>query len=497
MSLARQFGLSHIIVIGVTALSLFAVGLQLSQIQRDADVLLEETREAGLSTRLLAVIEESWQDLASLRDAGELNRTSLEQQALELEQVQRLVEELLDGGEADPSREEHESAEHEEMEDLLESLAGVARALRENPDDEALSVSLGQLALARSAAHSLLEETLEESERAKLDVEERAKRASLLLLVASLLTGSVLFATAVLGFRRVIQPLRVLRDGARRFGLGHLEYRIAVEGRDEIGALGRTFNDMAGQLAAAQQELEAKVEARTRELIRASRMADLGVLAAGVAHEINNPLASIVICSESLARRRQEGEVDEEREARYLDTIQAEAYRAKEITGRLLELARQDSDEAVVVELAGIVGQAMKIATPLLQHAGLVLEKTAAPAGLRVHGVPGDLLQVLLNLIWNARDASPPRGTVRVGFRAQGTRALVSVTDEGDGVAEEDLERVFEPFFTKKEPGSGTGLGLALAGAIADRHKGALRVENLEAGGACFVLELPLYKDHD
>jgi len=300
-----------------------------------------------------------------------------------------------------------------------------------------------------------------------------------------------LCATLLLVLRTVVHPLRALRRRAEAVGRGDFGPGPRFESRDEIGELARSFDEMAGKVAATQVALEDRVATRTRDLARAARYADLGVLAAGVAHEINNPLASIASCAEGLQRRIDRGTLDPREQADYLGTIVSEAYRARDITQRLLTLARNETQSFARIELPDLLEEVRRVTRHPLERRHVSLELESGPP-LAVHGNAGELLQALVNLVLNARDASPEGGVVKLSTRRSGPLAVIDVDDQGPGVPDQLVQRVFEPFFTTKAPGEGTGLGLSLVASIIESHEGTVLVSRSPSGGARFRLHLPL-----
>ncbi len=247
---------------------------------------------------------------------------------------------------------------------------------------------------------------------------------------------------------------------------------------------------MADRIADTQSELEARVASRTREFIRAARLADLGVLAAGVAHEINNPLASIASCAEGLERRLAKGELDGADQHDYLRTISAEAYRAREITTRLLALARQEPSETADVDLGLVLHQVEAAVSRLLERRKLRL-RSEFPPQASVRGSAGELIQILVNLILNAKDASPDGATIDVRCRVEAKWIVFEVEDRGHGIEAQDIDRIFDPFYTTKRPGEGTGLGLPLVAALVEARGGFIGVDSRPGEGSLFSVRLP------
>ncbi len=255
-----------------------------------------------------------------------------------------------------------------------------------------------------------------------------------------------------------------------------------------VAAVLATAAAMFAGLRALQKNLEDKVRAQAGELARAERLASVGFLAAGVAHEINNPLA--VIASEAELAKRQADKGQATPEA--LNIICEEAFRCKAITEKLLETARNGGGERQTLDLLTEAQMAASLAQKLDQARGCRVQVLGSKAVVRAEA--GSLRQVLLNLVVNAMEAAP-QGEVQVRVSVQAGQAQLEVRDNGAGIAAVDLPRVFEPFFTtKRNPATpGLGLGLSIAHAIAASQGGSLRGQS--AGphlGSVFILELPL-----
>ena len=237
------------------------------------------------------------------------------------------------------------------------------------------------------------------------------------------------------------------------------------------------------------------MQLRTREVIRGEQLASVGFLAAGVAHEINNPLASIAMCAESLESRLvPAGTSDSEAKVtrRYLELIQAEAFRCKGITEKLLDFSRLGERKRQATALAALVGDVAE----MLRHVGRFKGKAVEiepGQDVLVMANPQELKQVVLNLLVNALDSVAEAGRVVVAARKSGGEAVLTVTDDGCGMDEEVLEHLFEPFFTRRKSGQGTGLGLSIVHRIVTDHGGRIEATSPGLGqGSTFRVTLPL-----
>jgi signal transduction histidine kinase len=298
----------------------------------------------------------------------------------------------------------------------------------------------------------------------------------------------------------VFRPLRVLIGGSRRVAAGEFGYRIALDTRDEMSELADALNDMTARFEAIRDDLDRQVRERTKQVVRSEQLASVGFLAAGVAHEINNPLASIALCAESLESRLHElldelpaGTRDDREVIRnYLRMIQNEAFRCKGITERLLDFSRTGDVTRHPQDLRALIQGVIDV----VGHLGRYHDK-------RIELVPGDavvapvnaqeLKQVALNLITNALDSLSPGGTLSIELAAHGERAEMVFTDDGCGMTDEVLAHLFEPFFTRRRNGQGTGLGLSITYRIVADHGGHIEVHSDGPGrGSQFRVLLPL-----
>ena len=388
----------------------------------------------------------------------------------------------------DPSRPEHEGEEARLVGQLRADLEAMVGA----PGEGRPIASLREpLAACRHAAASLAAAIERESRDIgdDLDRGSEAMRQSLLLL-----GGAGLLTLGLLGWsllRRVLRPVEDLRHAAIRLGSGDLAAEVPRHRDDELGDLAGAFRAMARQLRANRDELEARVVARPQEALRSARLAQLGTLAAGVAHEINNPLASIVAAADGLLRSARNAPQTDPQQIEYLHILRKEALRAKDITTRLLRFARHDQARRAPIRLADEAREVAAFLAHQLQQAGLTLQLDLAAADAVVDGDAEEWRQALLNLLGNAMDASPPGGVVRLQLAHADGGLRLTVADDGPGIPAELRQRVFEPFFTTKPTGRGTGLGLAITHRIVESHGGRIYVGDAP-GGARICIDLPL-----
>jgi signal transduction histidine kinase len=265
-------------------------------------------------------------------------------------------------------------------------------------------------------------------------------------------------------------------------------------------------------LHALYSDLARQVNERSRQLIRSERLAGVGFLAAGVAHEINNPLASIAFCSEALEARladllrqlRPAGRAAEDLEVftRYLRMIQEEAFRCKSITESLLAFSRTSERRREPTDLRGLVQSVLDVTQHLHNHRGKQITFEVAPAepdGTVSAWVNAEEIKsVVLNLVTNALESMDEGGHLVIRLRQADDRAEVAFTDNGCGMTSEVLENIFEPFFTRSRTGKGTGLGLTISHRIIHQHGGEIEASSPGAGqGSTFVVRLPIQPPAD
>lgn len=319
-------------------------------------------------------------------------------------------------------------------------------------------------------------------------------------LIALALFAAIIMVVLLVMRHNLLRPINELLVGAKAVGQGDLAYRVIVpSGSNEIAQLASEFNRMAEGLAKQRLAAEAQAEERLaleRELRQSERLASVGRLAAGVAHEMGAPLNVIKGRAEIL---REGSDAPVERRLRNLDIITSQADAIADIVRQLLTLARPFNLRREAIELAGLIDNTVEL-----------VEADAAKSGVRVNVsrnshhqpnfVEGDralLQQVLLNICINALHAMTQGGSLGIEVtpeeRHRNGRAFAGlrVSDTGSGIAPEHLAHIFDPFFTTKEVGKGTGLGLSVARRIVEEHNGWIEVANRAEGGAVFTIWLP------
>lgn len=294
----------------------------------------------------------------------------------------------------------------------------------------------------------------------------------------------------------VFRPLRVLIKGSRLVAAGDFNHRIKIDTHDEMAELAGAMNQMTERFQTIRDDLDRQVQVRTKQVVRSEQLASVGFLAAGVSHEINNPLASIAMCAESLQNRIAASlDLDDARHKiidNYLRMIQEQAFRCKEITEKLLDFSRMGEVKRTATDLRELVQSVLD----MVQHLGKYKEKhvvlSAGPAVVAAVNAQ-QLKQVVLNLVTNALDSVDAGGTVTISLARQADKAEIRVVDDGCGMTEEVLEHLFEPFFTRSRCGQGTGLGLSIVYSIVSDHDGQIEATSDGPGrGSTFCVTLPI-----
>jgi signal transduction histidine kinase len=304
--------------------------------------------------------------------------------------------------------------------------------------------------------------------------------ARALLLAVTLIDVGLVLLFGALFIRRVVGPLEALAQAARRVGEGQLDgppLPVTTRG-DEMARLTDGFNQMTRSLREQRETLREQRET----LVQQEKLATVGRLAAGVAHEVGNPLAAVLGYAELLipTARAEDKEM--------LERIRKETERIRGIVAGLLDYSRPVTGAVEPVRLRGTVEAAATLLKPQARFRDVVVQNCVDET-LTASANDSRLLQVLINLFLNAADAMGARGTITVEGRLDGERVELSVSDEGPGIAPENRGKIFDPFFTTKDPGQGTGLGLAVSRSIVEAYGGELRLAESERG-ARFVLTL-------
>lgn len=447
---------------------------------------------AGLNRNLGEALDE-YAQLRAIIEVGEpvvMARASLDADAPHFARAAGLLDRasmklrLLD-----PMDEPHLTAIASESADALDKLS---RVLANQQDTSQLPAANDQLNQVLNGIRRLAEGTRQNIDRIQRAGRTRLWQTTVTIGVLAGVTVLVAIAIGLGQYRSVMRPVRRIGRAAERLAGGDFDQRIEG-GDDELGALAQQFNRMADELQSLYTDMERRIEETSRQLVRSERLASVGYLAAGVAHEINNPLG-IIAGQAELAQRRAEREGDEHT-AGSLKAISEEAFRCKQITERLLALSRGGTETRQPVDLVAVVSDTLGLIADLPSVADRRIDLIQPVGPHLVHADATQMKQVVLNLLTNAVHATDPkRGEVAVEISRSGSTIALTVTDNGRGLDAAALQRVFEPFYTERRGGAepGTGLGLSITHAIVTEHGGTIRVTSPGAGlGTRFIVELP------
>jgi signal transduction histidine kinase len=286
---------------------------------------------------------------------------------------------------------------------------------------------------------------------------------------------------ANLELKQTHEKLLTFASTIEKTGGDTLDVKVDIEGSDEIAHLGQSFNLMIDRIREANLELK-----RTHEkLLRSEKLASIGILASGVAHEINNPLGGLFNCIEML---EQAGD-DKEFRQRYQKLLKKGLNRIENTVGKLLYMSRKEDKNVQAVGMKESLEDIYEFLEYRMKNSGIVYRENVED-GVSVIINPHDLQQVLINLMINAVQSMNNGGTLSVNAYQNNAKVILEVTDTGKGIEEEDLNKVFDPFYTTKQPGEGTGLGLWLAYEIVQDYGGEISVKSKKDVGTTFTVEL-------
>ena len=335
--------------------------------------------------------------------------------------------------------------------------------------------------------------------------------------IAAISFAFIVLVTLSLGYllqRMIYRPLKDLEAGAKKIKAGQLDQAIPVRSADEFGRVAGSFNDMTAALAHARtelneliQELESKVEERSKELLAAraevaqgEKLASIGVLAAGIAHELNNPLTGVLTFTSLMRKKVLEGSED----AEDLDLVIRETKRCASIIRRLLDFAREKVPVKGFFNLNQVVEDTVRFVERPASLKKIVISMDLDPNLPQVWGDADLIKQVVLNILVNAQQAIEGAGTINVVSRSFVAKTSekaeespspmveLAIKDTGCGIPEANMQRIFDPFFTSKEVGKGTGLGLSVSYGIIKAHGGEIKVASVVGQGTTFRILLPV-----
>jgi signal transduction histidine kinase len=290
----------------------------------------------------------------------------------------------------------------------------------------------------------------------------------------------------------IAAPILDLERITKKITRGDFSESIEVKGHDEIASLAYSFNTMEEKLDHAMTSLEEiikKLQEKQAQLVEAEKLASVGKLAAGIAHEINNPLTSVLTFSNLMLEQCPPGDPRHER----LKLMVRETDRARNIVRQLLNFGRETVIKPVRIQINQPVSEIADSLVAQDAFKGIELSMSLGEDLPEVYADPAQIGQVVMNLLLNAIHAITPPGRIEVTTRLNGDHVLIIFSDTGKGIIEEHLHKIFDPFFTTKSMTKGTGLGLAVSYGIIKKHSGDITVESSEGKGTTFTVRLPIY----
>lgn len=301
--------------------------------------------------------------------------------------------------------------------------------------------------------------------------------------IISALLPNLLLVLLIL--RTISRPLRRLTVAAVSVAKGAYGSEVDIRNtNDEIGLLATSFNEMSRKMAEDIDELKRLNE----QLVRAEKLAAIGTLSAGVAHEVNNPLASI----SSIVQLMQGNDSNSPETSERLKLIAEQIERIKSVTGEMTNLARQRPSIRKGVDANVVIKRALRIAKFDSAFGAIDVREIMSFKPIMIFADEDQLHQVFLNLLLNARDAMPDGGTLTLFSGSDDGEALFEIRDSGVGISESQIPQVFDPFYTTKPAGKGTGLGLAICDSIVSAHGGSITILANDPKGTVVRIKLPL-----
>ncbi|MEZ4384472.1 MAG: ATP-binding protein [Nannocystaceae bacterium] len=494
-SLAARIVALVMMVLVTTGASSWAILGQVRALQASFDLLTAVhvifsarlTRARIQAARIYVHVEDSRGEPQALSPTDEaLLVEALAERTRAVQQARVVVDDAL----ANPARlgGDAKLAEVRALHDAISTLEAAVAADEDRPPAEVLSDIRAQNEINRQflALENLVTRGIHELSAQVRQAERETERLTIVLTIVA----SLLALAAALGVILTLKPLRELTASVRRLGRGDWEQRIELGERtdgDEVTQLAREFNLMAEAL-----------QERERRLLRGERLAAVGRLAAQVTHEIRNPLSSVALNVE-LLEDELEGASPEARQL--LAQITREVDRLALITEDYLAFARRQKPDPQPFDLAAELRDLLDFVAGEYDLAGITVERDLPAGEVAAIGDAGQLRQALLNLLRNAKEAlaelelggddEPRTPTIAVRLRVADDRFAITVADNGPGIADDEAERIFEAFYTRKA--QGTGLGLAIVQQIVSDHGGNVRLDRSPAGGpgTAFTIDLP------
>ena len=320
-----------------------------------------------------------------------------------------------------------------------------------------------------------------------VDMRRRTLLTFLMITFAGIL---VAFAISNILSNSITRPIRSLVSASDKLAKGYLSHRVECRTGDAIGELARAFNCMADSIKERDEQLKEYVK---QEIMKSERLAMIGQLAAGVAHEINNPLGSILIYSHLLLEDLEENDPRGEN----LKKIVNQATRCKVIVKGLLDFAHQSEPEMKPSDVNRIVNEVLSLVERQAVFHNIKIIKKLSINLPFVMVDETQIQQVFMNIVLNAAEAMEGQGELIIETSSDGKFINAKFTDTGCGIPEQNIKKLFEPFFSTKTKGHGIGLGLAISYGIIKKHNGRINIDSEVGKGSTFTIQLPIQKKND
>jgi two-component system NtrC family sensor kinase len=359
----------------------------------------------------------------------------------------------------------------------MQSLRGPGGASEGSPDFSHLEESM------RNLGQNLVETTERWEKEERIQIDRLFQRAMYLFFISILVFLALGILVAFYLAWVLVRPLTQMQLAMEKISHGDFSPLPQPQGgSEEFTSLFRAFNRMIREL-----------EEHQEELLQSRKISAIGTLTSGIAHELNNPINNIVLTAESL--KEDFGELDREEAVSFIQDILVQAERASDIVKGLLDFSRSERPELEPISIVAVIDDTLKLVRNQLMLSGIQVDKDVSPDIPPISGDRKSLQQVFLNLFINAIQAMPDGGhlIIRV-WSDRGQWLHVDVTDTGQGINSEHLPHIFDPFYTTKEVGRGTGLGLSVTYGIIEKHGGHIEAHSKTGEGATFAMVLPVKK---
>lgn len=508
--LASMFAVALVLMAGMAVIGMFGLMWHQEAVD-DLDFLLHRSPNREQLSRSVSRIYESLCTSLDLRKTESVNELRLSyfgcvrESETALFDFRRRIESLPLTPELTQQQRDQVLARLDRIYGEILTLGNLTADLRPVTEDKDIR-ALESLRFQAGSAVARIQKALEtlpayqEKSFVELSLHKERERSARLLQILSWGVVVVVAAFIVLlscGFQWISTPLRAIAQSCTRIANGDTTHRLAPVSRwqDEFTDLVAGVNCVADRFQQAEEDLLYKVKERSEQLVRSQKLANVGFLAAGVAHEINNPLSAISMAAESLEYRLYDLIGLESQEAREVmdrvAMIRRESRRCGDITARLLDFSRGEKAGRMAADIAELVREVLAIVHHLGQfrdrHVEFDCEKCVIA---EVNSA--QMKQVILNLVANALQATQPGGVVRIQLQEKVDYLILAISDDGCGMDAETLQHVFDPFFTTRETGQGTGLGLSITHRIVEDHGGTVTPMSDGVGcGTTFQIRLP------